>query len=55
MKIKYRTFDDTVYKEIECDDFMYNFFKPNEVVLFVFLNHESKHIDNVCEVYIEEI
>lgn len=65
MKIKYRRFDDNDYTEVECDDFV---FKSYDYKTFLYLNFRNKHnesvvhnyhnlkiIENVCEVYLEEI
>lgn len=61
MKLKYRTFDDTVYKEIECDYLkFYNNTEKKEKTYLLMVGEDEygafiKEIENVCEVYIEEI
>ena len=60
MKIKYRTFDDVEFKEIECHHFLFGIarreIKENSTVLDWYgLDGENHHVFNVCEVYIEQL
>ena len=66
MKIKYRRFDDVDYTEVDVVYFQFsNFKKPNDTILRLYLKVTDKvmrtlvdkivDIENVCEVYIEEI
>lgn len=66
MKIKYRRFDDNDYTEVDVVYFQFsNFKKPNDTILRLYLKVTDEimrtvvdkivDIENVCEVYIEEI
>lgn len=66
MKIKYRRFDDVDYTEVDVVYFQFsNFKKPNDTILRLYLKVTDEvmrtvvdkivDIENVCEVYIEEI
>lgn len=57
MKLKYRTFDDTEYTEVECTyfDFKYDENLSDKPILFIFGYEFFSNIENVCEVYIEEL
>ena len=58
MKIKYRRFDDVDYTEVEVYDFIYTLKLNTKPILELFFGSNGKAgkvIENVCEVYIEEI
>ena len=66
MKIKYRRFNDNDYTEIDVVYFQFsNFKKPNDTILRLYLKVTDEimrtvvdkivDIENICEVYIEEI
>lgn len=66
MKIKYRRFDDNDYTEVDVVYFQFsNFKKPNDTILRLYLKVTDEvmrtvvdkivDIENVCDVYIEEI
>ena len=58
MKIKYRRFDDVDYTEVEVYDFIYTLKLNTKPILELFFGSNGKTgkvIENVCEVYIEEI
>lgn len=58
MKIKYRRFDDDDYTEVEVSDFVFcpNYNRRKMLLGLSFKSRAvEKTIENVCEVYIEEI
>ena len=59
MKIKYRRFDDNDYTEVECDDFGFHkathVYRDDTELFYITYDNKYHVIENVCEVYIEEL
>ena len=58
MKIKYRTFDDVEYEEIDVHHFHLTFDRLSETACLEYFTEglfDCVSVENVCEVYIEEL